>query len=250
MAMRSSITYPAKKRRKNGSITVVGGDKGGVGKSFVARALAAWYRRRGYLVHGFDGDARNGHLERYYGNSFTVDRLSLRDEYGWALLFEGWQDAPHDAVLLVDLPGNIGGEVERERERVGLMAEAFDRELIHVWVADEEEDSVTLFERLCGVAPWQQTLVVLNGRFGANINAFELWRDSDIRAELLDHGGYETLLPTLPIGVRTRITRTHCSFDDLTLAALATYQKVDFDMWWASVERAFTALDDIMEKVS
>lgn len=69
--------------RCSAPIIVTGGDKGGTGKSFVARILAAWLRRHGYLVHGFDGDARNAHLERYYGDSFTVERPYLRKDAGW-----------------------------------------------------------------------------------------------------------------------------------------------------------------------
>lgn len=250
MAMRSSVTYPAKRRRKNKPIIIIGGDKGGVGKSFVARVLAGWLRRLGYIVHGFDCDARNGHLDRYYGSSFTVDRTSLRSENGWAHLFRGWEDADPNAVLLLDLPGNVGDSIEREAERVVRMAGAFDRDIIHVWVADEEEDSVILLERTHHLAPWAQTLVVLNGRFGANIGAFELWRDSEVRAEMLQNGGSETLLPTLPIGVRTLIARTHCGFDDVTPARLSVYQNVDFDMWWSKVETALPGFGKMMEKLA
>ena len=236
--------------RCSAPIIVTGGDKGGTGKSFVARILAAWLRRHGYLVHGFDGDARNAHLERYYGDSFTVERPYLRKDAGWDALFFGWENSAENEVLLVDLPGSIGDAVEREMERVQLMAEAFGRELIHVWVADEEEDSVTLLERLHPLTSWPQTLVVLNGRFGANANAFELWSESDIRSELLREGGHETFLPALPIQVRTRIARAHAPFDDVSRAKLTVYQTVDLDIWLKRVDAAFLPLAKIMESLA
>ena len=252
MSMRSSITFEPEAQRKRAGepIIICGGDKGGVGKSFLARLVAAWLRRHAYLIHGFDGDARNAHLERYYGDSCVVERHYLRREEGWSAFFHGLEKAAADEVLLVDLPGNIGDAVEREMARIHLMADAFDRPLVHVWVADEEEDSVTLFERLHNLAPWPQTLVVLNGRFGSSIRSFELWCSSDIRAELQRHGGHETLVPALPIQVRTRIARTRCPFDDVSRARLTLCQQVDLNIWLTQVDRAFAPLASIMEALS
>jgi len=67
MAMRSS-THMAKKPRRR-PILLIGGDKGGVGKSFGARAAAAMLRKYRYQVVGYDCDQRNGHLSRYYESS-------------------------------------------------------------------------------------------------------------------------------------------------------------------------------------
>jgi len=252
MSMQSSITFnpKAKRKRVGKPIILCGGDKGGVGKSVIARLIAAWLRRHAYLIHGFDGDARNAHLERYYGDSCIIERHYLRRDDGWANFFHGLEASAADEVLLVDLPGNIGDALEREMARIHLMAQAFDRALIHVWVADEEEDSVTLLERLHRLAPWDQTLVVLNGRFGETPRSFELWGKSDIRAELLRNGGHETLVPALPIQVRTRIARARCPFDDVSRANLSMYEQVDLNIWLAKVDTALKPLADIMEALS
>lgn len=236
-----------RKRRSKPPIVVTGGDKGGVGKSFVARIKAALLRSTGQIVVGFDGDARNAHLERYYGRAMAVARPHLRREHGWADLYAGWEGAPDDAVVLIDLPGNIGDTVERELVRIHRIAEALDRDLIHVWVCDEEEDSVTLLRRVQGLAHAANTLVVLNGRFGASPRDFELWNASDLRTELLAHGARETYVPALPIRPRTKIARARCPFDDVSAARLAVWERVDFDMWWERVAVAFKGFLEMME---
>ena len=54
-------TSPPTKR-----LTIVHGDKGGVGKSTFARVLADYYTSHSLNWRGYDTDATNGHLLRFY----------------------------------------------------------------------------------------------------------------------------------------------------------------------------------------
>ncbi|MFW2831681.1 hypothetical protein [Sphingomonas sp. ID0503] len=222
-------------------IVVVNGDKGGVGKSFGARVAAGLLHRSGVNVHGFDCDARNAHLDRYYSSSFPVTRVQLRRESGLEALFDRIEGHP-DALALVDLPANIGDVIEREMPRLISVADALKRPIIHVWVADEEYDSITLLKRVQHLAPPTHTLIVLNGRFAASPREFRLWQESDVRAELIAGGARETFLPVLPIRARTRIDRARSPFHDVSAAGLQTWEKVDFNMWWSAAAHAFAPL--------
>lgn len=246
MAARSSITYHSKGRRKHRPIIVIGGDKGGVGKSFIARIIAASLRLHGNIVIGVDGDLRNGHLHRYYSGSMSVIRTSLRDEAGWNNLLDAWDGAPEDAAILTDLPGNIGDAIEREMYRIQLIAEALDREIIHIWVCNEEIDSVTLLARVRNLTDVTNTLVILNGRFGTP-QEFIVWAESDLRAELLADGAQEAWIPVLPIRSRTKIALACCPFDDIAYAGFSRAEMVDFRMWWRRIESALEPFNKIME---
>ena len=241
MAMHSTVTYSTKMRRRR-PIILIGGDKGGTGKSFGARTIAAWLRKQGYSVVGFDGDARNGHLSRYYEKSLAVSRTVLRDSLGWSLMCQAWEQVDDHSVILVDLPGNVGDMVTLEAARLKLIADALDRDILNVWVASEEEDSIWLLKTALEVADPNHTIFWMNGRFGADPSKFELWNGSQTRAHFVGSGGKEAFLPVLPIFARTKIARARSPFDDVSAAGLGHVDRIDFELWWAGVEQALQPL--------
>jgi Mrp family chromosome partitioning ATPase len=99
----------AKKR-----LILVGGQKGGVGKSTFARILLDSLRRRGLSVGAFDGDGAVGHLLQYYGEKqndklvpnqnplIGVDSYDLRHQRDRERLLESLH--VNASVLLHDLP--------------------------------------------------------------------------------------------------------------------------------------------------
>ena len=58
-------------------IHFIGGEKGGVGKSMVARLLSQYCLDRQVPHHGFDADSSHGTLSRYYGDYTSA--LNLDD---------------------------------------------------------------------------------------------------------------------------------------------------------------------------
>lgn len=246
MAMRSTITHSTKKRRSK-PILAFGGDKGGTGKSFGARTVAGWLRKRGYPVAGYDGDSRNGHLSRFYEATLPVSRIVLRDALGWTAMFKQWEQVPEDSVIVLDLPGNIGDMIESEAARLKLLAESLNRDIINIWVASEEEDSIWLLNSALKVADASQTIFWMNGRFGADPSKFELWNGSQTRERFVVDGGTEAFLPVLPIFARTLIARARSPFDDVSSARLGHTDKIDFDLWWEGVEEALRPLTLMLE---
>lgn len=242
LASNADFTNPRKRRR----IILVGGDKGGTGKSFGARTITGWLIAQGYEVAAFDGDARNGHLERYYGQSVGVERVLLRETLGWTSLYESWEQVEDNCVIIVDLPGNIGAEMADETIRLKRVSEALNRDIINVWVASEEEDSIWLLDAALQVADERQTIFLMNGRFGSDPSKFKLWNGSKTRASFIRNGGIEAYLPVLPIFVRTKIARERAPFHDLSAANLGLTDRIDFDLWWAAVAAALEPLSELL----
>lgn len=234
------------KRRKHRPIVLVGGDKGGVGKSFGARAVTGWLAMQGYQVAAFDADGRNPHLARYYDNSLGVSQLTLRETLGWTCMYKTWELVDDNCVIIVDLPGNIGAEVAKEATRLKLISERLNRDLINVWVAAEEEDSIWLLGDALQVADAHRTIFWMNGRFGADSSKFELWNDSQKRSNFISDGGIESFLPVLPIYARTAIARARAPFHNVSSANLGFTDRIDFDLWWTAVDESLKPLSDLL----
>lgn len=178
-------------------LIVIGGDKGGVGKSFQARVLTWQLQLHCIPLALCDGDERNAHLERHYTSLLSTVRFDARSEAGWTSMFNHLDNVTAVHAVLVDLPAGAGGILHREAARL-IANEDFGMPTIHVWVADHGEDSVRLFRDLMTIAPASRTAFVMNKRNDENLGRFDIWMNSRTRAEFLAEGGLEVTLPKLP----------------------------------------------------
>src|ERR1700730_16212392 len=81
---------------------VVGADKGGVGKTTVARILMDYFKGQGMDVRGFDNEAPKGNLKRFYPSKIEiVDMLKSNDQMK---VFDKINSA---AVTLLDLQAGM-----------------------------------------------------------------------------------------------------------------------------------------------
>lgn len=221
---------------KNAPILFVSGDKGGVGKSFCARAIASYLLAHDHGVRGFDGDPRNGHLERHMDGEMSVCRMNLHLTEQLTEMLNLLQDIPGQDAIIVDLPGNIGGTVLEQRHRIWGVCEALGRDIKQVWVASEEQDSIWLLREGLKFADASQTVFVKNERFGSASRDFSLWEKSQTRTDFITEGGVEGRLPLLPIRPRTAIAEKSLSFSNIAPAQLMVADKIDFDLWWSATQ--------------
>lgn len=227
---------------------MIDGDKGGVGKSFVARSathcLIAW----GIKPVGVDGDPRNAHLERYYGSTLPTHRPYLREPKGWDGLIDLAGGTDPASPILIDFPGNIGDAVSQWGPKLQHAATRLQRPIVRLWTLDEEDDVIHLLKNSAVMFPFGPSVIaVRNGRFGAN-SSFDLWEKSKTRAALLEAGGSDVYLPRLPPGVRGKIRDARCTFADATTkAGLSLSETIDLEMWISGVENAFAPLRSRLE---
>ncbi len=105
-------------------VILVHGDKGGAGKSMVARALLDLYLegpqalRRPVAI--IDADTQNTDVgdALSYGELITSHSLSLRDEDGWVTLLNVI-DQVEESQVVVSLPSGIGKDLYDHRELLG-----------------------------------------------------------------------------------------------------------------------------------
>lgn len=128
-------------------IHMIGGEKGGVGKSMVSRVLTQYYIDKDIPFVGFDTDRSHGALLRFYGDYASpvlIDRFEALDH-----IVEAAVQLPGVRVL-VDLAAQTHEPLARWIDDSGVLNMADDTGFtLHYWhVMDSGRDSVDLLTRL------------------------------------------------------------------------------------------------------
>lgn len=129
------------------NIHFIGGEKGGVGKSLVARLVAQYLIDRHLPFLGFDTDRSHGALMRFYAgyaSPVLIDRYETLDA-----VVEAGVEHPGRRVL-VDLAAQTHAPLVQWMDESGVLELAEETGLsIHYWhVMDAGRDSVDLLTRL------------------------------------------------------------------------------------------------------
>ena len=129
------------------NIHFIGGEKGGVGKSVVARVVAQYLIDHNTPFLGFDTDRSHGSLVRFYADyasPVVVDRYESLDA-----IVEAASDNP-DKRILVDLAAQTHEPLTRWMDESGVleMAGELGISLSYWHVMDSGRDSVDLLKKL------------------------------------------------------------------------------------------------------
>ena len=191
------------------SIYFIGGEKGGVGKSVVARVLAQYHIDHEKPFMGFDTDRSHSSFIRFYGgyaHPTVVDSYESLDAIANAV-----EQNPNQNVI-VDLAAQTFAPVARWIADSSLF-EAFGEMnvVVNFWhVMDDGKDSVDLLERLFdtyGSAP--HYAVVLNYGRGSD---FSIFKRSALYQRAIDTGAAIIEFPRLHDVSMRKIDQQNTSF--------------------------------------
>jgi hypothetical protein len=190
------------------TIDFIGGEKGGVGKSVVARLVAQYAIDRGFPFTAIDADSSHGTLRRHYSDhtrAIDLSSFESADEI-MGLATEA------DLRVVVDLPA------QSERLLLSWIAETGVLDLaretnvtVAFWhVIDDGKDSVItldrLLKRLGDSVRWR---IVKNQGRGKDFSIFD---QSPTHAAALALGALVIELPELHASAMQKIDRTDASF--------------------------------------
>ncbi|WP_175761807.1 protein mobD [Burkholderia anthina] len=165
--------------RQNPPIYMVGGSKGGVGKSFVTLALVDYLQRTDINVVLVETDTSNPDVMKAVHAEIECASCNLDDVSGW-IDFVNFCDTHRDAIVVVNTAARSQAGVEQYG---GTLASALDelaRRLVVLWVINRQRDSLELLLKFGATFPNAITHVVRNGYFGSP-DKFTLYRDSQLR---------------------------------------------------------------------
>jgi hypothetical protein len=203
------MEVPTLQTQAAATIHFIGGEKGGVGKSLVARLLAQYFIDRETPFIGFDTDRSHGALLRFYGaytSPALVDRFEALDQ-----LIESVIEQPGRRVL-VDLAAQTHEPLVRWIDESGVLdlADLSGITLQYWHVMDAGRDSVKLLQRLLERFGQRLSYVlVLNELRGDD---FGLLRESGLLERALALGARTVQLKRLHDAVMQKIDARDASF--------------------------------------
>ena len=187
------------------------GDKGGVGKSTLARLLADYYETQKVSWHGYDTDNTNGHLYRFYGAHTTP--VKLENEAGISVLLNALESS--DDRALVDMGARSGEVVSRWMGNIDflpLCAEMGFRVTV-AFVLSPVLDSVALLKTVTEQLGVNADYVVVKNEAVGSV--FEVYDASKTRARVLEElGGVEITLPKLAEHAYQKVDQLSLSWRD------------------------------------
>jgi hypothetical protein len=227
------------------TIHFIGGEKGGVGKSLVARILAQYLIDHGQPFLGFDCDRTHGALLRFYA---TYSSPIIIDDYQSLDRIVELAAADPARRILVDLSSNSQQPLARwmADSRLLELAPELNLSLVYWNVMDNGFDSVELLRKLLDEFGRQIKLVlVLNQLRG---EGFELLETSGQRARAEELGAKTMPLQRLADATMQKIDANSRSF----WAAMNNGAGTDGSLGlleqqrlWVWIKRAYEEIDRI-----
>lgn len=176
-------------------IYLVGGSKGGVGKSLVSMALVDHLLEQGESVLLVESDTSNPDVYKAYKDTAAAHLLNLDEADGWIELVNLCDSAPKSVAVVNTAARNNRGVSAYGQTLSSTLAE-LKRTLVTFWVINRQRDSLELLKEYMAAIPNAEVHVVRNGYFGEE-KKFELYNGSNVKRAVEDNGGKSVTFPDL-----------------------------------------------------
>jgi hypothetical protein len=176
-------------------IYMVGGCKGGVGKSMVSLGLVdtlLTHSKQPFLI---ESDTSNPDVWKILKEEVQSALIDLDEANGWIDLVNVCDKHPNSPLVVNTAARNSKG-VSAYGETLANTLRELDRELITLWVINRQRDSLELLKAYREALPNSQIHVVRNGYFGDE-RKFELYNESKIKQSIESAGGKSLTFPDL-----------------------------------------------------
>ena len=128
-------------------IYLVGGSKGGVGKSMVTMALIDYLQGNGESVVLIETDTSNPDVWKTYGESIKGELVNLEEADGWIKLINiCGDDANKESTIVINTRAANNQGVQKYGETLNSTLEELGRTLIALWVINRQRDSLELLK--------------------------------------------------------------------------------------------------------
>ncbi|MDO6681389.1 MULTISPECIES: division plane positioning ATPase MipZ [unclassified Oceanobacter] len=231
-------------------IHFVGGEKGGVGKSVVARLLSQYCLDKGLHYAGLDADQSHATTTRYYKEftqALTLDQFESTDA-----IMECALEA--DQQVVVDLPAQSQRFLDRWIDDNGVldMCEEMNIPIVFWNVVDDSPDSLELLEKFLDKYKYYMNCVVVKnegrGTVFRDVEALPALNEEDDLARIIS-----MTLPALHAPTMFKINKREMSFwaavnqSDASGASLSLMERQRTKVW---MRKAYAEFDTVFANVT
>jgi hypothetical protein len=226
-------------------IHLIGGEKGGVGKSMVSRLLAQYFIDHGIAFTGFDADRSHGALLRFYADFASPVRV---DQYeSLDAIVEAATSQPERRIL-VDLAAQTGELLTRWMDESQLLSVAPELNLqIRYWhVMDSGRDSVDLLRELFERYQSRLNYVLVHNQLRGS--DFRIFNESGLAARAQAYSAPVIAIPRLHEHTMLRIDAASSSFwaatqDSDDPGGLGVLERQRVKSWLGNAYEAIATVD-------
>lgn len=203
-------------------VCLVGGSKGGVGKSLLAMTILDYLQTKAAFAETLfvETDNSNPDVWKAYKDSVASALLDLDTADGWLELLNHCAD-PQYQTIVINTAARNNLAVTQFGERLALGLAELDVTLTTLWVINTQLDSLELLKQYRAALPIGEVHVVRNEFRGSN---FRLYDESELRGDIEARGGHSLSMSTLA----ERVTQELYGKQRMTLDKVATSQASPF----------------------
>lgn len=129
-------------------VWLVAGNKGGVGKSAVAKGMVEWLRLHETPVMIVDGDKRTPDVHEAFNDILPTQQFDLNDEIGWPLFSDFLCETDFSGHIVTNLPDGINERAIDYFQRLDRLALGYNFEVKVLFVINTLPDGLHLFDKL------------------------------------------------------------------------------------------------------
>lgn len=222
-------------------VWLVAGNKGGAGKSVIAKSLVEWLKRQEVAVTIVDGDTRTPDVASVFNTTHRTEQFDLHEDAGWPLFSDALCQPDIEGHVVTNLPDGINDRAILFFERFSTLVNGYGFQVKVLFVMNTLPDGLHLFARLAD--SFSEVVPVKNLHFGA-AGAFAHFDKAYGR----DHGERTILFPYMNPRIMQVVRESNLSFSEFTQQTddsedNFTYAKIVVADWFDSMQEA---LDDIL----
>ena len=210
------------------TIFLVGGGKGGVGKSLMSMALLDFLAANGQRPFLIETDTSVPDVFKTYAEAVAAEPVNLDEREGWIDLVNLVESSPESTFVINTGARNQTGVSNFGRTLSKALPE-LERKLVVLWMIDRKRESLELLTDFADAIPEAEVHVVRNLYLGTE-KKFELYNGSKMKTAIESKGGLSLNLPELADRVTDAMNRGRLTIER-AVAELSLGDRMELERW-------------------